>query len=143
MKLPKLNQKGITHILAPIAFIGVFSAIGGAVMLRSHAAATMEYIGGQVRLNSSTGSLVQNATVTLRPYGGNTTQYTYTNNPSAPGFYEFPNKIIVGDTYVMSAYKVINNVRYCSGHKLVTPYYIGGTNPLFIKNFIISKQSFC
>lgn len=38
MKLPKFNQKGITHILAPVLFIAIFAAIGGYVLQKSHAA---------------------------------------------------------------------------------------------------------
>jgi hypothetical protein len=147
MKIPKINQQGIAHILAPLAFVVVFAAVGGYILTRSHAAATYEYVGGQVRKDSTTGALQQNSTVTLRLKGGSTTYYTYTNNPSAPGYYEFPNKVKVGSTYIMSAYKVISvagrNVRYCSGHEEVYMYAVGGTNPLRQKNFVIQDKSIC
>ena len=38
MKLPKFNQSGITHILAPLAFIVVFAAIGSYILVHSNAA---------------------------------------------------------------------------------------------------------
>ena len=38
MKLPRFNQKGIAHILAPVLFIVIFAAIGGYIVLKSNAA---------------------------------------------------------------------------------------------------------
>ena len=37
MKLPKHNQSGITHILAPLLFIAVFAIVGSYVLLKSRA----------------------------------------------------------------------------------------------------------
>lgn len=46
MKLPKFNQKGITHILAPVLFIAIFAVVGGFVLLKSHAAPANKGGGG-------------------------------------------------------------------------------------------------
>jgi hypothetical protein len=54
MKLPKFSQHGIAHILAPIAFIGVFAAIGGVALYVSHA----DTINSNVSCNASAPSQV-------------------------------------------------------------------------------------
>lgn len=41
MKLLKFNQKGITHLLAPLLFVIIFAGIGGIVLMKTKAATTV------------------------------------------------------------------------------------------------------
>lgn len=108
MKYAKIDQKGIAHLLAPIAFMAVFALIGGVVILRGHAAT--QYVGllGVVEVNGTT--TVGNAKVILKRPDGSYS-YDYTN---AYGQYGFT-YLTVGKTYTVRAQKTINNRLYCGG----------------------------
>lgn len=107
MRLLKHNQKGITHLLAPIAFIVIFAAIGAAFLLRSHAAAAKEPLLGSVYLN---GKPQRNAQVTLTQKYVNGYSRDYTNKVGAYGFYF----VTIGKKYTVRASKGINGIRYCA-----------------------------
>lgn len=121
MKFPKeLNQKGIAHIIAPIAFIAIFAAVGSVVLLKSNAQ-TLTYITGHgyvkgvardgVRVaitNTNTGA--KGATLT----SGTLARYTF-------------NSVVVGYTYKLQATICIGSTEYLSNTIYITAKYNSGS----------------
>lgn len=122
MKLLRLNQKGISHLLVPAAFVVVFAAIGGAVYLRSNAlttnTATQTYIYGHTYKGSSTtGTIAAKAHVPMLDLNTNTLREN--NISDSLGYYRF-SRIVVGHKYGLQAYKVIGCTEYKSDYVHIT-----------------------
>lgn len=103
MKLPKFNQKGITHLLAPIAFVVVFAAIGGAAYLRTHA---LTYTTASGVTYITINGVVNRSPYAHVPIVNNTTGAGGATVSGSTAVYSF-NSIVVGDTYTIQAYKNI------------------------------------
>lgn len=111
MKLLKLNQKGITHLLAPIAFVALFAVIGGVVVLRGHAAS--KPLWGTVYRHRDDATGVKGAHVILRNITDkNSVAVINATTNSQGGYFLYP--FIVSQTYRVKAYKTIDGVKHCS-----------------------------
>lgn len=120
MKFLKLNQKGIAHILAPIAFIGVFAAIGGVYIYRSHAQ-TLTTLWGHTYVNG-----VSRAGVKVTIANLNTSAKSATLSSGTLGRYTF-NSIVQGYTYSLHATITIGCKQYSSGTPSVKGQSNGGS----------------
>jgi hypothetical protein len=119
MKLLKFNQKGIAHIIIPIAFIVIFAAIGGYILTKSKAANLNHWLYGHVTIS---GKVQYNAQVKLSIKGVNGTSFGYTDKNGYYSFYP----LTVGKTYIVSGSKGISGVRYCATKTFVYYYSTSG-----------------
>ena len=120
MKFLKLNQKGITHILAPIAFIGVFAAIGGVYIYTSHAQTPPTFLWGHTYVKGVDRAGVR-ITITNTHTGAKGATVSAGTLPS----YRF-NSIVVGYTYKLQASICINHTKYLSNNVSVPAKYNNG-----------------
>jgi hypothetical protein len=119
VKFPKINQQGIAHILAPLAFVVIFAGVGGYILTRSHAANLNHWLYGHVKLN---GNVVYNAQVKLSQKGVIGASYGYTDKNGYYSFYP----IAIGKTYIIHVSKGINGIRYCASRTFVSYYSTSG-----------------
>jgi Tol biopolymer transport system component len=144
MKLPRLNQKGITHILALIAFIGIFAVIGGLYLHFSHAApvatgggggssSTPSYYNGDIYTGGSIVWWDSSSPYTLSPPSGFAAQFSnaslngfnvaYFTSPSYSKIYEgtFTGNSNAGGTPTVSLSNIRNISTLPSGTLPFTP----------------------
>ena|SRR5581483_2663162 len=110
MKLPKFNQRGMTHLIGLVVFIAAFASVGGYILTKSHAANSDHYLYGKVTLN---GRVQAYAKVTLQ--GKNSVSYGGTGKSALYEF--FP---VDAGTYKISSSKTVGHTKYCSGEKTFT-----------------------
>jgi hypothetical protein len=137
MKLPKIkfNQKGIAHIIAPLAFVAVFAAVGSFVLLKSHAQTTT-YLWGHTYVNG-----VSRSGTRVAIKNTNTGATGATLSSGTLGRYTF-NSIVVGYTYSLHATITIGCTRYSSGYPTVTAQYNNG-NGNYKDLYLTNTQKVC